>query len=285
MTDSAAPDKNANKTNHYDGSGDSPSWVDENNLAGPDGKPTAYTRYLPGLDGNLAVTETATGGYTYQLANLHGDITARIKATTTSGPETYLAADEFGNDQPLTATTGLPTVGDPGDNKRYGWLGGKQRSNETAGNLLLMGVRLYSPTLGRFLQTDPVEGGSDNAYGYPTDPLGMSDLDGRRWGWLRHAAKWGGVIAAGACIVATAGACAVITLGAVGLSLANNAERWRSGEVSGRGALRDSALDVAFGRFKAARLKWSYISRYRRGTRLVSHESLASAYRALRGGG
>jgi hypothetical protein len=43
-----------------------------------------------------------------------------------------------------------------------------------------MGVRLYSPVLGRFLQTDPVPGGSRNAYDYAgQDPINTFDLDGR----------------------------------------------------------------------------------------------------------
>jgi RHS repeat-associated protein len=37
---------------------------------------------------------------------------------------------------------------------------------------MLMGVRLYVPTLGRFLQVDPVEGGSLNSYEYAgQDPI------------------------------------------------------------------------------------------------------------------
>ncbi len=45
-----------------------------------------------------------------------------------------------------------------------------------------MGVRLYDPNLGRFLQTDPEPGGSDNAYDYAhQDPYNTYDLDGNSW--------------------------------------------------------------------------------------------------------
>ncbi|MFJ1567090.1 RHS repeat-associated core domain-containing protein [Streptomyces erythrochromogenes] len=83
--------------------------------------------------------------------------------------------DEYGN-----ARTGQSAT-------RYNWLGGKQRSSETLSGLMLMGVRLYNPTSGRFLSTDPVYGGGDNAYGYPGDPVNQFDLDGRFWGSIK---KW-----------------------------------------------------------------------------------------------
>jgi hypothetical protein len=41
-----------------------------------------------------------------------------------------------------------------------------------------MGVRLYDPRLGRFLQVDPIEGGSANDYDYPADPVNNVDLTG-----------------------------------------------------------------------------------------------------------
>lgn len=41
-----------------------------------------------------------------------------------------------------------------------------------------MGVRLYSPTLGRFRSVDSIVGGNANAYVYPTDPVNNFDLDG-----------------------------------------------------------------------------------------------------------
>jgi hypothetical protein len=41
-----------------------------------------------------------------------------------------------------------------------------------------MGARQYSPILGRFLETDPVESGVDNDSNYPEDPVNHDDLSG-----------------------------------------------------------------------------------------------------------
>jgi len=46
--------------------------------------------------------------------------------------------------------------------------------------LLAMGVRLYDPKLGRFLEVDPVPGGSANDYDYAgADPINSSDRSGK----------------------------------------------------------------------------------------------------------
>jgi hypothetical protein len=46
-----------------------------------------------------------------------------------------------------------------------------------------MGVRLHTPTTGRFLQVDPVVGGNVNSYEYcHADPINCVDLDGRSSG-------------------------------------------------------------------------------------------------------
>ncbi|MEU3282440.1 DNRLRE domain-containing protein [Streptomyces antibioticus] len=151
----------ASKVNHYDSDADSPRWIVENTANG------ALTRNVTGLDGNLAATTTKTGGTVLTLANLHGDITLALPADTTQAP-TVLDADEYGN----------PRAGQ--EPTRYNWLGDKQRSTETVGGLTLMGVRLYNPDTGRFLQVDPVTGGSCNGYDYVCgDPVNMVDLDGR----------------------------------------------------------------------------------------------------------
>ena len=49
---------------------------------------------------------------------------------------------------------------------------------------MLMGQRLYDPATGRFLQTDPVEGGSANNYDYVSaDPVQGRDYDGTCGFW------------------------------------------------------------------------------------------------------
>jgi len=67
-------------------------------------------------------------------------------------------------------------------NPKYAWLGGKQRSADALGGVVLMGVRLYNPVTGRFLTVDPIYGRSDNSYEYAGgDPVNRVDLDGRAW--------------------------------------------------------------------------------------------------------
>ena len=151
------------KLNHYGDDSDEPRWIIEDTTLG------SYTRNVSGPDGDLAATTSGAGDVRLQLTNLHGDVAATID-TALLEPE-FLDYDEFG----------VPVAGQA--DQRYGWLGGKQRSGEAVGDVILMGVRLYSPGIGRFLQVDPVDGGNATAYDYCAgDPVNCTDLDGK-FGW------------------------------------------------------------------------------------------------------
>ncbi len=138
----------------YAGGSDSPAWA----------KPTAGGTVTTYLGGDIITGTTPS----YQIANAHGDIVATMtqSGTITINPP----VDEYG------VTTG--TI--PGS--RLGWLGSQQRFTTAPSlGIIRMGVRLYDPNLGRFLEADPVLGGSCNDYDYVcADPINASDLDGTR---------------------------------------------------------------------------------------------------------
>jgi RHS repeat-associated protein len=129
------------------------------------------TMTLPG--GTLLTWGAA--GRVWSYPNVHGDITvtANQTGTITGGTFRY---DPYG--QPLTGTP---------DNQAgtvtNGWLGQHQRLTDQPAGLnpiIHMGARPYTPTLGRFLTIDPIEGGCSNDYTYVFgDPVNTYDLDGR----------------------------------------------------------------------------------------------------------
>ncbi|WP_413230362.1 DNRLRE domain-containing protein [Kitasatospora herbaricolor] len=150
----------SSKVNHYAADTDSPRWITEDTAG-------TISRNVQGPGGGLAATSGKTGGVVLQLTNLHGDVVLALPADTAQAP-TALDADEYGNTRQSAPAA------------RYGWLGAPQRSAETVSGVVLMGVRLYNPSTGRFLSTDPVAGGNANAYEYcHGDPVNCTDLDGR----------------------------------------------------------------------------------------------------------
>ncbi|SHI05463.1 DNRLRE domain-containing protein [Streptomyces sp. 3214.6] len=154
-------------TQHYGGATDTPSWSQNG---------SAVSRDVTDLTGSLGALTSATGNTVLQLADLHGDIVVQ-QPLDTSVASTVQHYDEYGNALDATAAT------------TYGWLGTAQRSGDTLSGYTVMGSRLYDPATGRFLQADPVVSGSPNHYGYPSDPVNMTDLDGHMWGPLKDILK------------------------------------------------------------------------------------------------
>jgi RHS repeat-associated protein len=107
----------------------------------------------------------------WSYPNIHGDVMAT--ANLLGVKQASFTYDPFGNGSAPDNSAG---------NLDYGWLGQHQRPLEHAGTLatIEMGARQYLPSIGRFLEVDPVEGGSANAYDYSRgDPQNLCDLDGR----------------------------------------------------------------------------------------------------------
>jgi RHS repeat-associated protein len=156
-------------TSHYAGAGSAPAWTV--NAAGE------TTRDIPGITGELAAVQNNSEAPVLQLTNLHGDVVATAYVSeTATGLASTADTSEYG-----VPTTSLPP--------KYSWLGAKEIPTELPSGTIDMGLRSYVPQLGRFLQPDPISGGSANAYSYTFgDPVDTSDPSGALTygisGWL-----------------------------------------------------------------------------------------------------
>ena len=150
---------NSTYQSHYTGPGNSPSWTVEP-VSGH------WTRYVQGISG-LAAIETGTSEPVLQLTDLHGDIVARASLSETA---TKLLSSE------RLTEYGVPTITKP---EKYSWLGADLLPTELPSGVVAMGARSYVPKIGRFLQPDPVPGGTDNPYAYTDgNPVNETDLTG-----------------------------------------------------------------------------------------------------------
>ncbi|WP_194838790.1 PA14 domain-containing protein [Nocardia sp. XZ_19_369] len=127
-------------------------------------------------------TDTKTANWSYP--NTHGDIlfTADGTATRTGALHLY---DPYGqNIDPATGAIGdipIPATAEGGMD--FGYLGQHTVPIEHVASqqALEMGARTYLPVLGRFLQVDPILGGSANNYDYVNaDPINSLDLTGEK---------------------------------------------------------------------------------------------------------
>jgi RHS repeat-associated protein len=148
----------------FTGPGDSPAMTLDN--------ANVVQERMLSLIGGASLTKRS-GGDVWSFANLHGD----TMLTTDSGGAatgTYYY-DAFGT--PISGGTPDNSAG----NFDYGWLGYQKRptEHEGGGDIIEMGVRQYAPALGRFLEPDPIEGGSCNEYEYACqDPANKYDTAG-----------------------------------------------------------------------------------------------------------
>lgn len=137
-------------------------------------------REITGPSGQLVALKDGTE-LTYQLRDLQGSIVATVPSGEPGGrPSARTIYDPFG-----IVTSATPNVIDWAKGAAgYGWLGAYQRSTEfeqyqESGSPVEMGVRVYLPAVGRFLQVDPIDGGSANPYEYAMqDPINTLDLNG-----------------------------------------------------------------------------------------------------------
>lgn len=147
------------KRHHYSGDSDKPAWTEEGN--------GAYTRPVAAIAG-IAGIFSSSAGMDWLITNLHGDIVAGIDESGT-GLSYISEHNEFG----------IPRNHAEAGVRRYGWLGGEQRSADNPAGFISMGARLYNPMTARFSSVDPVYGGNANSYDYCSgNALNCADTDG-----------------------------------------------------------------------------------------------------------
>ena len=146
--------------NDFSEGSDAPSWSTTEGVV---------TANVEGLDGRLDAEATTSGTVTLELMDLQGDIIGTVNTGSDVAPSATYTYTEFGTVEAGSSTPGT-----------YGYLGSNERATSTLGDAVLMGERAYNPGNGRFDSTDPVFGGSSNAYDYVNqDPAGNTDLTGQ----------------------------------------------------------------------------------------------------------
>jgi len=160
-------------TRHYTDDGDNPTWTTQ--AASTAGAPVTKTEfYTPSLGSGLNITTTIQNGAAtsaMQLYDLRGNTVTTIDLATNTASG-WCSYDEYGN----------PDTTNPANNNlvNYTTYGQAQRATNATG-LILMGARVYNPETNQFTSPDPIQGGNENPYTYPSGGLNESDFSGQ---WL-----------------------------------------------------------------------------------------------------
>jgi RHS repeat-associated protein len=165
------------------------------------------------LPGGVALTLTNTSPTTvvakYSIQNFHGDTALVLDTNGVPSTSVYMY-DPFG--RPVASNTfGTNNVPDNATGNGMGWATSPARKQESMFTLpiMQMGARVYLPTIGRFIQVDPTEGGTPNAYTYVLDPINYADYNGQ-WGvpkWLKNPVA---VVVAAVAVVGAVAACILL---------------------------------------------------------------------------
>lgn len=126
----------------------------------------ATTSYVRDADGSLIAERTPSGDF-YYIFDGQGSVIALVDPSGTQ--RAAYSYDPYGGHATATEMNGSQPPNP--------WRWNASYLDDTG--LYKMGERYYDPTLGRFTQVDPVEGGSCNDYDYVCgDPVNETDLSG-----------------------------------------------------------------------------------------------------------